>query len=214
MKFNPNDFKLQIISHRTKEISDIEFIHRALKGGAKWIQLRQKDFTKQQIIANAQKVKELCQKYNAIFIIDDNVEICKELDLDGVHLGKNDMKVEKAREILGQEKIIGSTCNTLNDILEVYQKCDYIGLGPFRFTTTKKNLSTILGLEGYQKIFESLKEKNINIPITTIGGITLDDIEDLQKVGVESVAISSQILLSQNIEEKTKAFLSKLTRIN
>ncbi len=214
MKFSPNDFCLQIISHRTQEISDVEFIHRALKGGAKWIQLRQKDFFTEQIIANAQKVKELCQKYNAIFIIDDNVEICKELDLNGVHLGKNDMPIEKAREILGPEKIIGSTCNTIEDILNVYQKCDYIGLGPFRFTSTKKNLSTILGLEGYQKIFDYLKKNNINIPITTIGGICLEDIENLQKVGVKSVAISSQILLSQNIEEKTKAFLSQLTKIN
>ncbi len=119
------------------------------------------------------------------------------MDADGVHLGLSDMSVEEARLILGNTKIIGGTANTFEDVLQrTAENCDYIGLGPFQFTTTKQNLSPILGLEGYRTIIEKMKMKNINIPIYAIGGIVLENVESLMETGIHGIAVSS--LITQN----------------
>jgi thiamine-phosphate pyrophosphorylase len=109
------------------------------------------------------------QEYLATFIINDNVHLAKQLDADGVHLGLSD---EEARLILGKTKIIGGTANTLKMLQRTAENCDYIGLGPYQFTT-KQHLSPILGLEGYRSIIEQMKAKHPN-PIYAIGGITLE----------------------------------------
>jgi thiamine-phosphate pyrophosphorylase len=127
--------------------------------------------------------KKLCSDYQAVCIINDHVQIAKDVDADGVHLGLKDMSVEKARYILGENKIIGGTANTFSDILQrMVERCDYIGLGPLRFTSTKEQLSPILGFEGYGEIINSLKEKSIEIPkIFAIGGVVLEDINSYRK---------------------------------
>ena len=110
------------------------------------------------------------------FILNDRVELAALIGADGVHLGKNDMSPMEARSILGPQAIIGGTANTFDDILRLIdESVDYIGLGPFRFTSTKKNLSPVLGIEGYAHIFQLCKEHNINIPIVAIGGLDKSD---------------------------------------
>lgn len=190
--------KLQYISQGEDYNRQLNNIYRALDAGCDWIQLRYKNHQEMSAAYVAEKIKNLCQKYNATFIINDFVKIAKEVDADGVHLGLDDMKIEDARAILGPDKIIGGTANTLEHVLQrVDEKCNYIGLGPFRFTTTKDKLSPILGIEGYQKIVEALKQHAnphaIEIPIYAIGGIELNDIEHIVNVGIHGIAVSGMI---------------------
>lgn len=186
---------LQYISHFTPQISYAEGIRMALEGGCRWIQLRMKDAPAEEIIACAEEVLPLCRRHGAKFLLDDHVELVRQLGADGVHLGKNDIPVDEARTILGPDIIIGGTANTIEDIIRLHkQGADYIGCGPFRFTTTKKNLSPILGLDGYKSIVLKMKELGIDLPIVAIGGITVEDIPAVMGTGVSGIALSGAIL--------------------
>lgn len=186
--------KLQYISQGTTVEEQLYNIHQALDNGCDWIQLRFKNASQRQLTTLAEAAKTLCDEYLATFIINDKVDLALQINADGVHLGLNDMRVEEARNALGNHKIIGGTANTLNDILQrIEEKCDYIGLGPFRFTTTKDKLSPTLGLEGYQSIISQMEVDGIEIPVYAIGGIQLDDIESLLDTGIHGIAVSGLI---------------------
>ncbi|WP_281298099.1 thiamine phosphate synthase [Flavobacterium limnophilum] len=189
--------KLQYISQGESIEEQLYNIHQALDNGCDWIQMRFKYQKPKKTFALAEAIKFLCEEYLANFIVNDNVDLAKNFDADGVHLGLSDMGVAEAREILGKTKIIGATANTLEDIIrQVNYGCDYIGLGPFQYTKTKNNLSPILGLEGYQSIISKLKEQQIQIPIYAIGGITLENVDDLMTTGVHGIAVSGIITKS------------------
>lgn len=194
---------IQFISHFTEQHTYLDSIRLALEGGIKWVQLRMKDATEDEIISVGTEARKLCDQYGATFIIDDHVELVHKLKADGVHLGKNDMPIAEARNILGKDIIIGGTANTFEDIAAHYQAtANYIGCGPFRFTTTKKGLSPSLGLEGYRSIMTKVKEAGINIPVVAIGGITAEDIPDIMQTGISGIALSGAILRAENpIEE-------------
>ena len=199
---------LQYITSPREGMSLEKQVESVLRGGVSWVQLRLKDASKDEFIIAARSVKKLCQRYNATFIINDNVDLAKIIDADGVHLGKDDMDPLVAREILGQNKIIGATCNTWEDIENnSLKKVDYIGLGPFAFTTTKKNLSPVLGLEFYKNIVQEMQKADINIPIYAIGGIKESDISPLLSTGVKGIALSSLIKDADDIEYKTKKII-------
>ena len=147
-----DSFQLQFISHQNEKMTYLDGIHEAITGLCRWVQLRMKDASDNEVRPIAYKVKEWCKSMNVTFIIDDRVELVKEVGADGVHLGKNDMPIAEARKILGDDFIIGGTANTFEDIKAHYEAgADYIGCGPFRFTTTKEKLSPILGLEDTEK---------------------------------------------------------------
>ncbi len=194
---------IQFISHFTEQHTYLDSIRLALEGGIKWVQLRMKDATEDEIISVGTEVRRLCDQHSATFIIDDHVELVHKLKADGVHLGKDDMPIAEARNILGKDIIIGGTANTFEDIAAHYQAtANYIGCGPFRFTTTKKGLSPTLGLEGYRSIMTKVKEAGINIPVVAIGGITAEDIPDIMQTGISGIALSGAILRAENpIEE-------------
>lgn len=199
-----DSFQLQFISHQNEKMSYLDGIREALAGGCKWIQLRMKGATDEEVRPIAQKVKEWCKEQNATFLIDDRVQLVKDLQIDGVHLGKNDMPIAKARKILSDDFIIGGTANTFEDIKAHYKAgADYIGCGPFRFTTTKEKLSPILGLEGYREIIQKMKAENIDIPIVAIGGITKEDIPEIMKTGVNGIALSGCILNAKDPASET-----------
>lgn len=199
---------IQYISNSNAKYSHLQGIRLALAGGCRWIQLRMKDCADDEIIPVAKQVKELCREYCAKFVIDDNVEIAKLLDLDGVHLGKNDMPVAEARILLGENKIIGGTANTFEDVERIYRDgADYIGCGPFRFTTTKKRLAPILGLEGYRSITSRMKSAGIDIPMVAIGGIKAGDIKDIMQTGVDGIALSGSVLNAENPVEEMKRII-------
>lgn len=208
-----NNITLQFITHFSDNYSYIDSAKIALEGGCRWIQLRMKDANESLLEETALFVQKMCKEYGATFIIDDNVHLVKKIKADGVHLGKNDMPISEARRILGDGFIIGGTVNTFDDILkqrttdngqQSLGMPDYFGCGPFRFTSTKKNLAPILGLEGYENIISNMKRNNINIPIVAIGGINKDDILDILKIGVDGIALSSSILRAENPIEEMK----------
>lgn len=202
---------LQYISHFTPRISYAEGIRMALEGGCRWIQLRMKDAPAEEIIACAEEVLPLCRRHGAKFLLDDHVELVRQLGADGVHLGKNDMPVDEARKILGPDIIIGGTANTIEDINRLHkQGADYIGCGPFRFTTTKKNLSPILGLDGYKSIVLKMKELGIDLPIVAIGGITVEDIPAVMGTGVSGIALSGAILGAPDPVEMTARIIETI----
>ena len=201
----------QYISHYTHTIGYVDGIRMALEGGCKWVQLRMKDASEEEVLACAKEALPLCRRHGAKFILDDHVELVETAGADGVHLGKNDMPVDEARKILGPDKIIGGTANTIDDIIRLHrQGADYIGCGPFRFTTTKKKLSPVLGLEGYRNIVLKMRENGIDLPIVAIGGITVDDIPAIMGTGVTGIALSGAILNAEDPKSMTESILETL----
>ena len=193
---------LQFITHTVDGLEEV------LRGGCRWVQLRMKDASDSDFKPAAAEAARLCRLYGATFIIDDRVEAVTEVDADGVHLGKNDMPVSHARKILGDKRIIGATANTFDDIVKASEEgADYIGLGPYRFTTTKKGLSPILGIDGYNAIMEQCRRNGINLPVVAIGGILAPDLPLLKCTGVAGVAISGAILNARDKEMTTKELL-------
>lgn len=186
---------VQFITHTSARYTYADSARLALAGGCRWIQLRMKDAQREEIIATATEILPLCREVGATFILDDHVELVELTGADGVHLGKNDMPITEARRQLGCNKIIGGTANTFEDILaHAKAGADYIGCGPFRFTTTKKNLSPILGLEGYARIVELMHQNNISLPIVAIGGIAFENIPAILQTGVTGIALSGSVL--------------------
>ena len=187
--------KLQYISQgNTRQEQELN-IRKALDNGIQWVQVRWKNASENELTVLCEISKQLCSEYQAVCILNDHVQLAKKIDADGVHLGLDDGSIEEARLILGESKIIGGTANTLSDVLQrINESCDYIGLGPLRFTTTKEKLSPILGFEGYQEIIDVLKAQSMEIPkIFAIGGVALEDISTLQQIGIYGVSVSGWI---------------------
>lgn len=204
--------KLQFITHYTEKYSYIDSARIALEGGCRWIQLRMKDADASTLEETALIVQKMCKDYGATFIIDDHVLLTKKIKADGVHLGKDDMPIAEARRLLGDSFIIGGTVNSLDDVRATLQSAtpDYFGCGPFRFTSTKKNLAPILGHEGYRNIIREMKEGGIRIPLVAIGGIRKEDIPELMADGVHGIALSSSILRAENPVEEMKGIIEML----
>lgn len=200
---------IQFITHSNERYDYVEGAKLALQGGCRWIQLRMKDAMEIDFLRAAKKIRRLCDEYHATFILDDHVEWVGLTGADGVHLGKNDMPVDEARKMLGRNRIIGGTANTFEDVERLSrQEADYIGCGPFRFTTTKKNLSPVLGLEGYRSITAQMKAHDIQLPIVAIGGILHQDIPAIMQTGVTGIAVSGAVLNAENPVEEMRLFIS------
>lgn len=200
---------LQFITHFTDRYTYYDSARMALEGGCRWIQLRMKDASPKEREKEALRIQSLCKTYQAVFIIDDHVELVKKIHADGVHLGKDDMPVSEARRLLGKEYLIGGTANTFEDVKKHAEAgADYIGCGPYRFTTTKKNLSPILGLDGYRSIISQMKEAGISLPIVAIGGIAFEDIPAIIATGVTGIALSGTILQAADPIEETRRIVN------
>ncbi|MDE5621847.1 MAG: thiamine phosphate synthase, partial [Alistipes sp.] len=125
---------LQFITHRTEHDDEISGTRAVLAGGCRWIQLRMKEASEEEILRTGRAIGRLCREAGATFLLDDHAELVRELQADGVHLGRNDLPVAEARRLLGPEALIGATANTFEEIERAAaQGADYIGLGPFRF---------------------------------------------------------------------------------
>ena len=198
---------LQFITHFTERYSYVDSARIALEGGCRWVQLRMKEASDEEFIAAARQVRELCSSYGATFIIDDRVHLVEEVGADGVHLGLKDMPISAARQLLGPSYIIGGTANRLEDaIAHIEAGADYIGCGPFRYTTTKKNLSPVLGLEGYHSIVKGIN----GFPIVAIGGITLEDIPQILSTGVNGVALSGSVLNAEDPVQQMRKIVAQI----
>lgn len=193
-------FQVQFITHFTEIISYLDSVRIALEGGCRWIQLRMKHASTDEVRAAAAEALTLCRQYGAVLILDDHVELVRECRADGVHLGLTDMPVAEAREILPKGQfIIGGTANTLDDIrLHAASGADYIGCGPFRSTTTKDKLAPTLGTEGYRAIMEGMRRESLKLPVVGIGGVTADDMPSLADTGLSGIALSGSILHAED----------------
>lgn len=206
---------LLFITHQTEQYTYLESVEIALRGGCKHIQLRMKDVSLDEVMIVAQEAKSRSDHYDACLYINDYVDVCKQIGARGVHLGKTDILPSEARSILGNGFIIGGTANTFADICCLLSEgIDYIGLGPFRFTTTKKNLSPVLGLDGYADILNRCKENNVSVPILAIGGIMADDIPSILQTGVDGIASSSMILKAKNPIDETRFIIEIINNVN
>lgn len=201
-------FGLQYITNGATPCEVEAEVKAVLAGGCRWVQLRMKDAGVSTIIDTINLIRPLCRHANAILLIDDHAELVIPHRLDGVHLGKNDMSPSEARKIVGNNAIIGSTANTYADILAIESlgQSDYIGLGPLRFTTTKKNLSPTLGIEGYRAIFSN----PVQLPVVAIGSVALSDVGPLIEAGASGVAVSGSIRNAADPAATTAAFISAL----
>ncbi|WP_069660220.1 thiamine phosphate synthase [Arcticibacter eurypsychrophilus] len=197
--------QLHYISQPAADGSHLTAIKQALEAGCKWIQLRIKNQSPEEIRECAAEALKLCKLRGAKLIINDHPEIALSIGADGVHLGLEDMPVALARQFVGKNMLIGGTANTFQHIQQrVTEGVDYIGLGPFRFTTTKEKLSPILGLQGYIDILKQMDEAQISIPVIAIGGILPGDLQAIINTGVHGIALSGAITFSNNKQQTVK----------
>lgn len=205
---------LQFITHESDKYSIAEEVQMAIEGGCRWIQLRMKDATDEEVRNVALELIPMCQETDTFLIIDDRVSVVNDLKVSGVHLGKDDMDPLEARELLGPHAIIGVTANTAADIIKYKGKdVDYVGLGPYRFTTTKKNLAPQLGIEGYKSIVDEVRKAGVELPIVAIGGITLDDVSPVMSTGVNGLAVSGAIINASDPMLYTSQIMERLMNI-
>lgn len=205
---------LQFITHPSERYSIAEEVQMAIEGGCRWVQLRMKDATDEEVKAVALELIPMCRETDTFLVIDDRVELVNELRVSGVHLGKEDMDPVKARELLGPHAIIGVTANTAADIIALKGKdVDYVGLGPFRHTTTKSKLAPVLGIDGISSVVSDVRAAGIELPIVAIGGITADDVEPLIKSGVNGIAVSGAIINAEDPKIYTSSIMEKLLNI-
>ncbi|HDZ06137.1 hypothetical protein LCGC14_0128930 [marine sediment metagenome] len=187
---------LHYISQGSTPKEHLENIQKACSSGAELVQLRLKNQPEKVVLETAQRAREITLKFQTLLIINDHYKIAAAVKADGVHLGKLDSCPTKARKELASWQLIGGTANTLEDCKTlISKKVDYIGLGPFRFTKTKENLSPVLGINGYLTILEELKTE---LPVIAIGGIVMDDVSVLRKTGIHGIAISGEITRNFN----------------
>ncbi len=176
-----------------------ELVEEAIEAGVTMVQLREKNIDNNEFIELGKRVKNITDRHNIPFVINDNIEVAKELDADGVHIGQDDIDVKKAREILGKEKIIGVSVSNLSEAKKAEEDGgDYLGVGAM-FLTNSKDDATNVSIEELKNIV-----KNTGIPIVAIGGINKDNIVELEGTGISGVAVISAILKEKNIEEATK----------
>lgn len=183
------------------KISELQFIaatplqaELACRGGVRWVQLRVKNAPAAAWQQLAQDTLAVCRHHGATCIINDNPELVRAIGADGVHLGQQDMPPAEARALLGPGRIIGGTANTFADLARLAAAgVDYIGLGPFRFTTTKEKLSPVLGLAGYAELLAQARAAGVAVPVVGIGGITQADVAALRGAGLHGVAVAGAI---------------------
>lgn len=205
---------LQFITNDSDRYTIAEEVQMAIEGGCRWVQLRMKEASDEEVRAVALELIPMCRETDTFLIIDDRVELVNELKVSGVHLGKEDMDPLEARELLGPHAIIGVTANTAEDIIRYKGKdVDYVGLGPVHFTTTKKKLAPELGIEGVKRVVDEVRNAGVELPIVAIGGLTIDDIAPLMKTGVNGVAMSGSIINADDPVIYTSDVLEKLSNI-
>ena len=176
-----------------------EQVEKAIKGGVTFVQLREKNLDEESFLNEASEIQNLCRKYNVPFVINDNVKIAKKINADGVHVGQSDMKAGNVREILGEDKILGVSVQTVEQaLLAEKEGADYLGVGAVFPTGSKADAEDVS--------YETLKEicKAVNIPVVAIGGISADNVLTLKESGISGIAVISAIFAAVDIELATK----------
>ncbi|MHB8170580.1 MAG: thiamine phosphate synthase [Thermincolia bacterium] len=178
----------------TKGRPMLDVVAQAIEGGAKVVQLREKETTARELLKLAEKLRVMTREAGVTFIVNDRVDLAKAADADGVHLGQEDLPLEVARELLGRDKLIGISTHTLEQAVAAEEAgADYIGVGPIFPTESKKNLDPLVGT----KLLARIKE-GVNIPIVAIGGINEENAAQVVEVGADSIAVISAVMGADN----------------
>ena len=198
-------FPLMAITQDGGPMPHAEQASRLCAAGVRFLQLRMKDAPRAEWLATAREVAAICRAVGALCIINDSVEIALEVGADGAHLGQKDMDWREARRRLGPERILGGTVNRLDEAEKAVRAgcLDYVGIGPLRFTRTKKELAPLQGYEGLRGLLAVLD----GIPAWAIGGIELDDLATIRAMGAAGTAVCSALLRNDTIDENVRAFL-------
>lgn len=203
---------LQYITNTASKVSVTDQIFAVIRGGCRWVQIRMKDASDEEISKVVEAVKPECEEKGVFLIMANKVELAKECNVGGVHLDKDDMPPSKARMILGPAAVIGVTAHTFADVLAVSQlDIDYYTLYPFR-NESENASEPELGLEGIKNLCSEMFDKEINIPHVAAGGIKLEDALPLVEAGANGVAVSDAIAFADDIEKKTAEFVAVLPR--
>lgn len=174
-------------------------VKKALDGGATFVQLREKNLDREVFLAEAKEIQKLCKEYGVPFVVNDEVSIAKDIDADGVHVGQSDMEAMDVRKILGPDKIIGVSAQTVEQaIIAEKHGADYLGVGAV-FTTGSKDDADDVSHETLKAICEA-----VSIPVIAIGGITKDNVADLAGSGICGVAVISAIFGQKDIQKATE----------
>lgn len=210
MKCDKKDLLLYAVTDRSwlRNQTLYEQVEEALQGGATFIQLREKKLDYEEFLEEAKQIQKLCKEYKVPFVINDNVEIAKQIGADGVHVGQDDMESGKVRTLLGEDKIIGVSAHNVEEaLLAQANGADYLGVGAVFNTTSKDDVSTL--------DHEVLKEicKAVSIPVIAIGGINEENVWKLAGTGICGVAVISAIFAKNNIKEATKSLRQKVEKM-
>ena len=174
-------------------------VEKALKGGATFMQLREKDLDEKTFLEEAVEIQKLCRKYQVPFVVNDNVEIALQMDADGVHVGQEDMEAGAVRAKLGPGKIIGVSAQTVEQAIQAEKNgADYLGVGAVFATGTK--------LDATDVSYDTLKAicSAVSIPVVAIGGITRDNLMELKGSGIDGIAVVSAIFAADDIEDAAR----------
>lgn len=188
------------------KLSHAEQARRLCEAGARWIQLRTKATPREDWLRVAREVAETCRRHRAICIVNDDLEVAVAVGADGVHLGRHDLDWPEARRRLGPDRLLGGTVNDLADVARA-QACgvlDYVGVGPLRFTTTKRDLAPVLGLAGLTALIDALG----GLPAWVIGGVEATDLPSLRLAGATGVAVSSALFRGNDLAKNLHSFTS------
>ena len=200
-----NPFFLQCITLDGIDLSHTEQVTQLCEAGAKWIQLRMKSAAPDVVERTAREVLPVCRDHDVLLIVNDHFQVALETGAGGAHLGKTDIPWVEARSMAGPEMVIGGTVNSLADARAALasRSLDYVGVGPFRQTATKKNLAPILERPELEEIVDFLGD----LPKVIIGGVTPADLPFIADLGADGVAVSSG-LLKGALPANLKAYLN------
>lgn len=173
-------------------------VEQCLKGGATLVQIREKDLSHEEFVAEATEIVQLCHRYGVRCIINDNIQVCLESGADGVHVGQDDMEAGAVRALLGEGKLIGVSAHSVEEAqLAQSRGADYLGVGAVHSTGTKTNVIPLT----YEKLREICS--SVDIPCVAIGGIKRDNIMELAGTGIAGVAVVSGIFAAKDIQAAT-----------
>lgn len=205
---------LQFITNENSSVAITKQILDAIEGGCRWVQIRLKEASDEDIRKIFFEIREKAKETMTTVIINDRVGLVKELGKDGVagvHLGREDMPASEARLELGPDAIIGVTAHNYDEAASFKGlDIDYIGIGPYAPTETKKNLAPVLGLEGVTEIILRIKDLGMEVPLVAVGGVRLEDVKSLLEVGANGIAVSGAIANAEDIAQATRDFISEL----
>lgn len=203
--------RLQVITDGQTPAAHIRSARLALRGGCRWIQLRIKDCPTEVLAAAARELMPEITACGATLIIDDDVQAALNAGAHGVHLGIGDMSVPQARELLGPDAVIGATAHNYDEAMDAAADApDYLGIGPYRYTVTKRKLAPVLGPDGLRELMTRLRADGMLLPVLAVGGITEADIPDLLEAGVDRVAVAGAITRAHDPVAATTALLAAL----